>query len=278
MTRKTLLSLLTATTLMLCGCATIVEQELLDKPIVTYKGMMLKSGSLFESTPVFGFNVENPNPLSLKIRNIAYNFSVDDKKFIKGVTDKGILLKSVSSENVGLSITFNLSEIFKTPEGFLQTDKITYSLSGTVGVGPFAVPYCAEGRIAPPRLPDVSLKQVDISGLSLTGTSPAFCVIALENSNVFPIQLDGLEYDIRLDGKDFARGMVKPASPIEAGDILNIEIPVKIRFSEPEWSAGEVLKKTSSFYDLSGKMMFHIPQAGEKKIPFQKIGEVPFHK
>jgi len=278
MTRNTVLFVLTAIMLMLGGCAAIVEQELLDRPIVKCKGMMMKSSSLFESTPVFDFKVENPNPLSLKIRNIAYNFNVDDKKFIKGVTDKGILLKSVSSETVGLSITFNLLEIFRYTEGFLQTDKMAYSLSGTVGVGPFAVPYCIEGKIASPNLPDVSLKQLDISGLSLTEPSAALCVIALENTNDFPIQLDGLEYHIRLDGKDFAAGMVKPASPIEARDILNIDIPVKICFSEPEWSAGDVLKKTSSFYDLSGKMIFHIPEAGEKKIPFQKIGEVPFHK
>lgn len=276
--KKTVLVVLIVKIMMIWGCATLVDQELLDKPVVTFEGMTLENMSLFESTPVFSFKVSNPNPMSIKIRSIGYSFKINDKKFIKGVADKGIPLKAVGSEQVGLSVTFNYPGLFESVTEFIQSDKIAYDLSGFIGAGPFAIPYQTKGFIDIPGLPKISIKYVDTSNFSLTGTSTVIIVFSIENPNPFPIQLKGLNYSINLSETRFAKGSFKTVSPIAENSSSLVKIPMNVTFSELDWSLDNVLTKASSEYELSGKMKFYVPKMGKKNFPFHHTGNVSFIK
>ncbi|MDM8524039.1 LEA type 2 family protein [Desulfococcaceae bacterium HSG8] len=261
---------------MTAGCATLVERQLIDPPKVTFEGMSLEYNSFFELTPIFYFKVVNPNPMSLKIRNIEYSFEINDKKFIKGVADKGIRLKTIGSEVVGLSLTFNTPNLFGSFTEFIRTDNIRYMLSGSVRVGPFAVPYSAKGELDLPKLPEISLKQVDIPNFSLTEKSAVIFSLSLENPNPFSVHLDGLNYDIKLGGKAIARGIARSVV-IEKGSISTLELPVSISFAELDWSMDNVFMASSSDYELSGEITFDI-SGGSESFSFQTNGKVPIHK
>jgi LEA14-like dessication related protein len=272
--KKTLLFVLTAAILTICGCATLVDQQLVDRPVVTFEGMSLENVSLFESKPVFSFKVKNPNPMGINIKNIAYNFKLNDRKFIRGVTDKSIRLKPVTAETLSLAITFNYSDLFESSAELSQRDKVEYDLSGAIRVGPFAVPYRTRGTIQVPILPQISLKQVDISNFSMTETSSMIFVLYLENPNAFPIQLDALNYDIRVGGKNFAKGRANKLF-IDKNGNLNLEIPVSAKFYEMNWSLDNMLTGSSAEYELTGEMIFYSSGTGRKHFPFYETGKTP---
>jgi len=278
MSRKNILSVLIAATMMLGGCAAIVDQQLIDKPSVRFEGFSLNSVSLFEATPTFLFKVVNTNPMGLKIRNISYNLKINDKKFIKGVTDKDIRLKPVSSEQLGLSVTFNLSDLFIFSTEFFQTGKLAYDLSGNVGIGAFAVPYHTKGYLEIPKLPEISLGYVDACGFSLIGSSTIVFVLNLKNANAFPVQLAELGYRIKIAEKEFISGLIREIPPIDKNSSLSLKIPMRSDFSEPDWPVNTMLAGGSLPYHLSGNMKFYTLKRMEKNFPFQNAGEVAFRK
>jgi len=275
MSRKIITLIFAVAAFMIWSCTAIVEQELIDKPVVIYEGMSVTKNSLLESSPVFRFRVENSNPMNLRIRNIAYDFKINDRKFIKGIVDKGLRVKAVSSERLTLAVTFNYLDIGSVAR-IIGTDTITYDLSGFVRVGPFPVPYQTSGIMEIPKLPEIALTRVDISDFSFTEPSVMIFVLDLENIQEFPVHPHGLSYTIRLGGREFASGLIRPSMDARYGS--TVEIPVKISFSESGWAVDDVLTKSSSDYELSGELRFYMPKIGEKRLPFRKRGEVVFHK
>ena len=82
------------------------------------------------------------------------------------------------------------------------------------------------------------------------------------------------EYNIKFDG--YWRDEKKTSIP--SNGTSNLKLPVNISFLKLGKSAFNMLGKSSSAYELSGKMKFNIPKIGEKSFPFKKTGEVPFIK
>ncbi len=276
MSRKTVLSILAVITIILhYSCATI--QQLVQKPTVTFEGISLKDMSLFEGTLLFNFKVTNPNPIGTKIRNIAYDLKINDKEFLEGTFEKGIKIAANGSNTVGLPITIEYLNLFQSVTEFIQSDRVAYDLSGIIGVGPFDIPYQTEGELDIPKLPELSLKKIEVSDFSLTGASVLF-QLELRNDNSFVINPSGLDFSIKLGGIEFSEGTSSNVSPVGEGDKTTLEIPVNISFLKLGRSAYQLLTTSSSGYELAGEMKFNVPKIGERSFPFQKTGKVPLIK
>lgn len=277
MSRKIILVLLAAS-MMLWGCSIIVDQQLVDMPAVTFKGMSLKRVSLFESAPMFNFKITNPNPMGLYIRNIAYNFKIGGKKFIKGIADKEVWLKPLGAEMLNLSVTFNYMDVFGTGSAFIHSDKVAYELSGYVGAGAFAIPYHTAGEVGVPEPLGVSLKYVDVSDFSMTRPFTLTFAMGLKNPSPELVELEGLDYSIKLSGQTFAQGTIRRIPFIEKNSGLTLSVSVEVSPAQLDWSMNNILTHDSSEYELSGGMRFYIRRIGERNIPFRKRGRVPFRK
>ncbi len=259
------------------GCATIVDQQVLDEPSASFEGVHVTYRSLFEPSPVFHFKVVNPNPVGMKIRNITYDLNVNGKKFIKGVTDKGMIyLKPVGSDELSLSVTFNCMDVFE-PATFIRSDKVAYELTGTIGVGSFAVPYQTKGEVRLPKLPEIFLKHVDISDFSLTRPFTVIFIVCIENTCPCPVVFDTLYYRMEIGGQEFANGHLRHFSPVSANGMITLRIPSTVTSSEINWAENNLLTDDLTEYELSGEMSFYIPRIGERRFPFHKQGSAPFY-
>ncbi|OQY55287.1 MAG: hypothetical protein B6245_19980 [Desulfobacteraceae bacterium 4572_88] len=270
--------ILILTPVIIGGCATLVEQQLIDKPLVTFEGMSLEAVSLSESTPVFRFQVTNPNPLVLKVRNIAYDLKINSKKFVRGVSDKSIRLRAAGSDMLGLSVPFNHMELLDATGASAHSSTVTYDLSGHIRIGPFAVPYQAKGELEIPNLPAITLKRVDVSKLAFNAASTGQFVLELENANSFPIQLNSLQYRISLNGNEHAGGIIRPVPILDKNSKTLLEIPLRITPSVSGWTMDHVLTAASLPYEFSGELRVSIPGANERVFYFQEEGKVPVEK
>jgi len=275
MYRNIIHAILAGILISICGCA--VLQQLIDKPEVEFIGVSLNTVSLFEATPVFKFKITNPNPMGININKINYNLRINDIKFIKGVSDQQAGIKAASSGILELPVTFNYMDVFNNVSEFIESDKIYYNLSGSINIGPFPVLYEYNGELEVPDLPELALKDVKISSLSLKEASIAFD-LELGNSNSFPIALEALDYSVKLDGRDFIKGIRTDINTISKNGKLKLEIPLELNFLESGYSVYKVFKDLSADYELSGTMKFRVPKIGLRDFPFNKTGKVSLRK
>ncbi len=264
-----------AAALAVCGCATL--RQLMQRPTVSLKDISARDISLFEQTLVFNFNVHNPNPVGIQLRNAAYNLKINNTEFIKGVLDKGIMLRAGQSETFALPVTVNHLELFSSVAAFASADSIPYNLSGTVGVGPFDIPYGKAGSFIIPKLPVVSLDRLKISELSLQGAA-VLMKLNLANNNPFPVNISGLDYVCKLGEMELASGSAGSVAPVDQNGTSSLEVQLNLNFFELGTSAYNLLMQSTSDYELSGNMIFTVPNLGRKRFPFLSKGQVPFVK
>lgn len=259
----------------LYGCATL--SEFIQEPKVTLERISIKDLSLFEGTLLSQFKVTNPNPIGATIGAVSYDLKINDRDFMKDVMDKGITLKAGGTEMVELPITIRFLDLFESAAQFMKSERLTYDLSGSIGIGPFAVPYRKKGVFVLPKLPSIQLEKARISQLSLQGASMIF-TFHLKNSNPFPVDLGGLNYGIKLAGETFAQGSAGKISALGQKGESRLEVPIQVDFLKLGFSAYKILTDASSEYELFGKMNFDVPRMGERSFPFQVTGQVPFYK
>lgn len=271
MHKKVLFTIVISIILCLCGCAAL--QQLIDRPGLEFEGMSLNSVSLFEATPVFKFKITNPNPMGINVNKIAYNLKINNQKFIKGVSDQQVRVKAAGTGNLDLPITFNYMDVFNNASEYIKSDRVKYNLTGSINIGPFSIPYKDKGEFEIPDLPEIALKNVKISSFSLKGASLVFN-LELKNKNRFPIDLNAIDYSIKLDGREFVKGVKPDISPVNKNGKSRIQIPLELSFIELGTSAYKIFKDSSADYLLSGNMKFKLPKIGVRNFPFNKSGKV----
>jgi LEA14-like dessication related protein len=273
MYRKISVFFLGCVAMSILSCASL-RQELIRKPAVSFEQMELHDMSLFEATAVFKFNVINPNPMGLSIRNIAYHLNISDKKFIKGISDKDLRVRAAGLGKLELPITISYADLSESSENI--SDKVEYDIFGSVEIGPFTIPYRARGTLNLPKPPRLSLKSIRVTETSHTYAGVIF-EFELENDNLFAVAVRRMEYNIYIAGKEFASGSGENIS-IPLRTKLRLEMPMKINFFKNGQSLAAILDESSGVYEISGTMAFDDIKEEKRKIPFRRAGSVPIVK
>ena len=263
--------------LVLMGCQTDFQQrpyqQLLDRPEVTFQGKEQKFISFFEAEPVFRFQVENPNPLGLRVKNATFNLTILDQKFITGVSDQGTLIRAASTENVELALPFNFMDVFDTADSFQKTRYARFDLMGEMSVGPFLIPYDISGELEIPRIPTVAVESVKIKDRSPDHLRLSITLI-LENPNPFPTPEGFLEYDTVLAGTTLGEGWVTPIGSIDAHGYRRMIIPYDAGGALAGGGIAAALEVEAIDCALTGSIRYAVPGRGRRNFPFSFTGRV----
>ena len=257
------------------GCAEL--QELIQKPSVNFQRTELTDLSLSEGTVLFHFDIVNPNPIGFGVRKITYQCNLNEKQFVKGTLEKGITLPAAGKAPLEIPVTIRYLDFFQSVQEFIKADEMDYELFGSVVVGPFDIPYRTTGEFPVPKIPNISLKTLKISRLTLAGAS-LILSLGLENRNDFPITPQSMNYRISLAGVPFAEGAALSVGQISGKNTTELQIPFQVDFIKLGRSAYTVLTRSSSDYRLSGEILVNVPRVGIRKIPFEKTGRLSFVK
>jgi len=257
--------------LMMMKC-TMLEQ-FVQKPTISYDKMELKEFAFDEATLLFRFKINNPNPIGMSIDRIDYQLDLNGAQFVKGDLDQGVALTASGVAPLEFPITIRYFEFFKSIRDFIKSNEIQYNLSGSMRIGPFDVPYQTSGKLPVPKLPDISLKQVQIDQISLMGATLLF-TLSLKNQNAFTLQPQAINYDISLAETSFASGKATQINSVGSGDESLIQLPVTVNFLDLGKSAYHLLTGSSSSYQLSGNLEMNVSKAGIKIFPFKKQGNI----
>ncbi len=261
--------------LALSACATL--KEIVKEPEVTFKNVTPQNISLTEGTFLFNFDVNNPNPLGLTLNEVTYNLDINGKDLLKDQLKDGVNLPAQGKATMTIPVTLRYTDVFNSLSDALKSDSVTYDINGNVGIGPLSVPYRHQGKLKMPKLPDVSLAAFSVSKLSLEGAAVKM-KLKLINPNDFGINLHGLDYAIKLQGEEFAKGIAKNTAPLAAKGESLMDLDFNISFKELGRSGMALLKGTGAKYEIKGNFLLSPNGKNEKQIPFFQSGEIPLER
>lgn len=255
------------------SCATL--DQMIQKPTAKFAGMNLQNADLLQSTAVFNFNVNNPNPINIRAGRVTYDLKLNGRNFVAGELDQGITLAAGSTSKLSVPVTMQYLDFYQSITQLWRAKGADYALTGGFNVGPFTIPFQAHGKFDLPKMPKFSLEAIQVDRFSLFGAR-LNCRLKMDNPNAFNLLFKRLDYDLKLGGTSFAKASALPQAPIEKNSNSVVNFGFDVSFAQLGRSAYQLLQGANADYKLDGGMIFDAPTGGERKIPFHLTGRVPF--
>ena len=116
--------------------------------------------------------------------------------------------------------------------------------------------------------PSISVQDVSLQSLSLTqGTG--LVSLNVTNPNAFPIPLEGVQYNLRLNGTSVASGDQRQAMYLQPNQPTAVQIPVQLQLATIMQLAPVLWQNRSVQYQLDGAV--RLPFIS---VPFQRQGGI----
>lgn len=261
------LLIISASTLLLGACAAL--QEVVKEPEVSVEEMQIKGVSLSEMQMDFILRVENPNPVGISLSGLSYQLDVEGKSLIAGDSRERLKVAANDTGRMTLPLNLKYKEVFGGLEAIFRQETLRYALKGDLDFGLFRLPYSKQGVIELPSLPEVRIERVAIDRMTLSGLDLGV-VLRLKNGNRFPINLDGLDYGLKLAGTTVASGKSLGPISLPAGESGTMDLGLHLGYSELG-GVIDVLRNNSRIpVAFDGKLQ--LPDAAS--VPLQWQGEV----
>jgi LEA14-like dessication related protein len=124
------------------------------------------------------------------------------------------------------------------------------------------------------RQPSVSLRSVDIAGISLEGIQ-LLCSVEVENPNLFSLSYPEIGWEIFVKGGSFLSGTAPDGEAISPGSTRILEIPLDISHTALAAAAGYSGTLKEIDYQIVLETRFLLPVQGEWIVDFERQGKFP---
>ncbi|MEM1180439.1 MAG: LEA type 2 family protein [Acidobacteriota bacterium] len=131
---------------------------------------------------------------------------------------------------------------------------------------------CASIGLEPPDLTLADLSLENMTVLESSGT----VTIRLSNANPEPLQIDGMAFDLRLDGRKIGKALSD--EKLEVPRLQSVTVDANINVSHlaiatlvPQWMEAEEVT-----YDLSGKV-YVVTEFGRRALKVRQSGQFDFN-
>ncbi|MCA9515662.1 MAG: LEA type 2 family protein [Myxococcales bacterium] len=203
-------------------------------PKLHFKELSLQ-GIDFQHVDVdFVFQIDNPNPLNVKLATFSYALGLEGVEFLKGVNNDGVALKAKGSSELALPVSVRFEDLFKLVGAVDGKDDIAFSLAGDFGfntpVGVAKVPYKEEGRFPVIHAPDVSLEGIRMGKLDLLSQTATLNLdVGLANDHGgSALSFDAFDYKVDLGASQVAAGLVDSIAAAAPDKKQVVTIPINL--------------------------------------------------
>lgn len=127
----------------LSGCASLPENTIAS-PSVNLSNVQVVGLGFNNQTFLLSFEVDNPNPFPIPVRNINYGLKLDGQRFASGETASDFTIPASGDTRFAISVEVNLLQTAPQLLSIVRNgtrQDIDYELQGRLGVDiPFAPP------------------------------------------------------------------------------------------------------------------------------------------
>lgn len=118
--------------------------------------------------------------------------------------------------------------------------------------------------------PQVNLANIYMDNMTLTGAELVLD-LQIDNPNGFDLEIQGMDYNLNINGHDVATGENKQKLKLRANGKSQVTIPVAFHYQQIFNSISQVLTEKSLSYSLRGSTDWGLFQ-----VPFSSSGEFLF--
>lgn len=252
-----------------------------QKPTASVKGVALKGLDLKGATLAFDVEVANPYGVPLPVAALDASLASGGAPFATAAsTDQGVV-PAGGTRVFPLLTTVSFDALLKAVSGLRPGAVAPYAAELGVAVdapalGRLRLPMRKEGEIPVPTIPDVSVREVKWSKLSLT---EAVAVVSLDvgNTNQFPFDLSSLSYALSLGGVKVAETSLASGASFAPGAKRTLDLPLALKPSDLGAAAFRMLTGSGASYAFDGRLAAKTA-FGELAFPVAKTGSTTFTK
>lgn len=259
---------LCAAVLLLFSCAGM--EKIIQPPSIRIDTVKLASVDFEKLGLDIVFQVNNPNPFGLSLSGFDYAFIIENKQLLAGRDTRGLALAGQKVSEMHFPLTIKFADVYQLISEKKDLDTLAYSFSGTVIpaglLAAFKIPFSKSGHLPNVRLPQLSLKNVKMQKLSLSGVDLKL-LVGLKNPNIFGFNVGKLDYKLDLAGKPFASGITGKLLDVPAKGDGVIELPISISSAGVLGSLYSALSGQSIAASLQGTAEL-TTQHGTVPLPF----------
>ncbi|SCZ64095.1 LEA type 2 family protein [Thiohalomonas denitrificans] len=256
---------------LLSGCAAV--QEHVKQPQVDLRDVQVVAMSLADAQLAFDFDVRNPNPIGISMRDLSYRLELADKIFTSGSLGERLRIGANQQSRLTLPLTLRYSDVLDSLAELGRSDALEYRISGKADFGLFAIPYSQSGSVPLPRLPDVSVQSLRVENLSLSGAQLRVD-LRMINTNRFPIRFNGLDYQVKLGDASVLNGESAQPFSLEPNRTGTLPLRLKLDYGQIANVTQAIREGRSLPVAFTGNLK--VPGAsGEVTLPYRWSGDVP---
>ncbi len=217
-----------------CGSTQLGDLLAPYTPKIRFDKLALQKIDFKDIAVDFVFNVQNPNPISVKLDQFGYALGLEGHEFVKGRNTDGFQLKSKGDTELSIPVALAFSDIFNLVKDVDGKDDIAFSLAGDFGfntpVGMANVPFKEEGRFPVVRPPSISLKGAKLAELNVLKNKATLNVdLGFKNDKGgAPLKFKGFDYGLKLAGTQVSSGVLDNVPDAPAGQEQVVTLPVNL--------------------------------------------------
>lgn len=231
-------------------------------------------------TMMFRFDVENPNRVDLTASGYSYAFSLAENRFLEGSSTDGIALRNRSTSQVEIPVTLNFAQVSRAVGAVFSQDSLAYAIASTFTfdlpvLGLQEVPVQVSGFLPIPKMPTISLENIALGSLSLSGAEVRVRM-KFDNPNPFGLSFSDINYRLAVDGENWVSTALGQQIRMGAKSATEIVIPVRLNFAEVGTSVYRLMTGRNPFnYTVSGdgSLQVDLPYFDQNvRLPFNVNG------
>jgi LEA14-like dessication related protein len=124
------------------------------------------------------------------------------------------------------------------------------------------------------RAPSVSLRSVEIAGVSLRGVD-LLCTLDVENPNPVAISFPEIDWELFINSNSFIAGMIESDEVIEARKTTVVTIPLNLDYAGLLGTLKSFKGRKDVDYQINIGTRFLLPMLGERLWNFEHTGKIP---
>ena len=250
--------LLTCTLFLLDGCAALQDlSNSIQKPNLSVENVRISDFDFEELELTYDIKVNNPNALSVQMLAYDYNLDINENTLVTGDQKKEIAIEASGASTFQVPVRLNFADVYRSVQSLRDTDEASYSFLSNLTfdlpvLGETKVPVNKDGRIPLLKTPKISLEDFNVTGINLS-SADINLQLRFDNPNSFGININALNYDLMINGDQWANGTALKGTTIKQKGETTLNIPISLNISKIGMSAYRLLTGGEPFdYQIKG--------------------------
>lgn len=234
--RAKVIMLAGAALLALSGCQTLRRLGLnVEPPEASISEVSLSRLTFSDAALDVQILVDNPNPVSVTLTGYSWRLEVEGVEFLTGDHDQALTIAAIDESTVEVPVSLTWAAVADTVATARGLDELRYTIETELRfevpiLGNLALPLRHEGTLPVPRLPVVTVAELALESISITGATLGLA-LEIENPNSFAITVESVDYAFAVQDRVWMEGATTRPRTLVPDAVARVDTRFSLNFA-----------------------------------------------